>query len=860
MKQFILFFLLMLLPVRVAAQETITGYAIDDVTGDSLGFVTVQYKGQKLNTVCDHRGYFSIPKHVGWKLSFSAVGYKTRTITVEKGTHRLLLALKPDNKMLGEVTVKTKRSRYRRKNNPAVELMRKVIEHKKKTELSLRDYYQYTKYQKLKLALNNITPDMLTDPQFAKHPWLTGQVEKCDLTGKLILPLCLDETVTQTIYRKSPHDEKDIVQGKKSTGINKFIQTGDIVNVGSKDIFTDINIYDDQIRILQHPFTSPIGKGAISFYRYYIEDTLKIDRDSCIHLHFLPNNQQDFGFRGDLYILKDSSYQVKRCEMILPNQTDVNFVESLRMIQEFSPLPTGEWVLTADDLVVELVMFEFAHKGVAIRSTRLTDYSFDPIPDKLFKGKAKTATDPYADMQGDDFWNEHRKVDLTKSEKGMDDFMNGIRGLGFFKYALFALKLVSENFIETSDSSKVDIGPVTSMISSNFIDGLRLRVGAQTTGNLSHHLFLKGFLARGFKSKNTYYKGNVTWSFNHKRYLPDEFPRHQLSFTSAYDVCSPSDKFLEHDKDNVFTSFKWAKVDKMMFYSQQHLAYEREEPWGLRSVISIKTERDDAAASLRFTPLSETKPGSFTSTLYPNWTDEPPSIQVRTTELKAELEYSPNALYSNIKLRRVKINREAPIFKFSHTFGLKGFLGGDYDYNYTEASIFKRFWLSSWGRIDLYTRAGLQWNQVPFILLCQPAANFSYISQKQTFNLINNLEFMNDRFWSVDVNWDMQGKIFNRIPLIRKARLREYIGAKMLWGGLSDKNNPTLPQNADNPILMAFPEGSFIMNPKVPYWEISLGIRGIFRFFQVEYVRRMNYNDHPNVTKNSVRFGFTMMF
>lgn len=835
MKQYLLFFFFMLLPFCGAAQENITGYVIDDVTGDSLGFVTVQYKGQKLNTICDHRGYFSIPKRVGWKLTFSAVGYKTRTITIEKGTHRLLPSLKPDNKMLSEVTVKTKRSRYRRKNNPAVELMRKVIEHKKKTELSLRDHYQYTKYQKITLALNNITPDMITDPKFAKYPWLTEQVEKCDLTGKLIMPLSVNETVTQKIYRKSPRDEKEIIKGEKSIGINDFIQTGNIVNVGTKDIFTDVNIYDDQVRILQHPFTSPIGKGAISFYRYYIEDTLKMDRDSCIHLHFLPNNLQDFGFRGDLYILKDSSYQVKRCEIILPNQTDVNFVESLRMVQEFSPLPSGEWVLTEDDLVVELVMFEFAHKGVAIRTTRLSDYSFDPIPDKLFKGKAKTAKDPYAEMQDEAFWNEHRKVEMTKSEKSMGNFMNGVRGLGFFKYALFALKLVSENFIETSDSSKVDIGPVTSMISTNFIDGLRLRVGAQTTGNLSHHLFLRGYYARGMKSHTNYYDSHVTWSFNRKKYLSEEFPRHQLSFSSSYDVCSPSDKFMEHDKDNMFTALRWTTVDMMMYYNRQRLFYEREELWGLRSQISVTTERNEAAANM-------------------------PYFNFRTSELKAELEYSPNALYSNIKLRRVKINREAPIFKLSHTFGLKGFLGGDYNYNYTEASIFKRIWLSSWGRIDFYTRAGLQWNQVPFILLCQPAANFSYISQKQSFNLINNLEFMNDRFWSVDMNWDMQGKIFNRIPLIRKAHLREYIGAKMLWGGLSDKNNPYLPENAGNTRLMAFPENSRIMNPKIPYWEISLGVRGIFRFFQVEYVRRMNYNDGPNVTKNSVRFGFTMMF
>ena len=192
--------------------------------------------------------------------------------------------------------------------------------------------------------------------------------------------------------------------------------------------------------------------------------------------------------------------------------------------------------------------------------------------------------------------------------------------------------------------------------------------------------------------------------------------------------------------------------------------------------------------------------------------------------------------------------------------GIKDFLGGDYHYNYTEFSLFKRLWLNSWGRIDLMTKVGKQWNQVPFPLLCMPAANLSYFSRKQMFNQIANMEFLNDRFWSVDLNWDMQGKILNRIPLIQKARLREYIGVKMHWGGLSDKNNPFLPENAGSSVLMAFPDDSRIMNPREPYWEISAGVRGILRFFQIEYVRRMNYNPSPYGAKNSVRFGFTMMF
>lgn len=156
-----------------------------------------------------------------------------------------------------------------------------------------------------------------------------------------------------------------------------------------KDVFTDVNIYDDQIRLLQYPFTSPIGKGAIGFYRFYIEDTVKVDRDSCIHLQFLPNNQQDFGFRGDIYILKDSSYQVKRCQLTIPRRSDVNFVENLRVDQEFTQLPNGEWVLSVDDMIVEMKIASFLHKIIVIRNTRLTDYAFDELPKQLFKGKKK---------------------------------------------------------------------------------------------------------------------------------------------------------------------------------------------------------------------------------------------------------------------------------------------------------------------------------------------------------------------------------------------------------------------------------------------------------------------------------------
>ncbi len=833
--------LLMSLCLPTQAQGLLSGYVIDAQTKDSIPMASVVYKAQKEAVISSIEGRYTIQKRVGWALTFSAVGYVPQTIQITDRTPTHLdVRLKPDTKMLQGVTVRAKRQRYSRKNNPAVELMRKVIEHKKQTDLANNDFYQYNKYQKLTMAANEITPEMLQNPKFKNKKWLIDQVENCPYNNKLILPLSVDETVTKQLYRRRPHSEKSIITGQNSTGIGDLFQTGDIITTMLKDVFTDVNIYDDQIRLLQYPFTSPIGKGAIAFYRFYIEDTVKVERDSCIHLQFLPNNQQDFGFRGDLYVLKDSSYQVKRCRLTIPSRSDVNFVENLRVDQEFTQLPNGEWVLSVDDMIVEMKIASFLHKLIVIRNTRLTDYAFDELPKQLFKGKKKEVREADAMMRGDAFWAQYRQVELTKGEDSMGDFIKGLQNIRGFKYIIFGAKALIENFVETSKQSKVDIGPINTMVSSNFVDGLRLRASAQTTANLNKHWFFSGYYAHGMDSHKNYYKGEVTYSFNKKEYLPREFPKRTLTFTSTYDVMSPSDKFMHTDKDNVFTAFKWSTVDAMMFYNRQQLTFEREEDFGFKTTISFKTEENEACGNLRFKPMNGTE------------------CNIRTTELRAALEYCPGATYINTKQRRLKINLDAPVFSVSHTLGLKGVLGGQYSYNYTEAGIYKRFWMNSWGKIDCYLKGGIQWEKVPFLLLCMPEANLSYIIQDNTFNLINNMEFLNDRYVSADISWDFNGKIFNRIPLLKKLKWREYVGVKMLWGELSDKNNPE--KQADSPIVMAFPTGSSIMDPHRPYWELVLGVHNIFKIMHVEYVRRLNYNDLPTAHKHGVRFMVRMTF
>ncbi|WP_455095637.1 DUF5686 family protein [Prevotella koreensis] len=856
-----LMLLMMTFVFMVSNAQNISGRIVDASTGDSIPYASAIYKGHNVMVSSDAGGCFNIARHNGWYLTFSAVGYKPKKIFIKNNlVGFLIIELEPSEaNTLEGVTVRSKRNKYSRKNNPAVELMKRVIEAKKRTDLNNHDFYQFNKYQKITLAFNDIKPSELESDFFQKKKWMLNHVEPSPYTGKLILPISVDETVTKRVYRKSPRSEKDIIIGQSTTGISELIETGDILNSVLKDIFTDVDIYDDQVRLLQHPFTSPIGKNAIGFYRFYIEDTVYVANDLCYHLQFLPNNQQDFGFRGELYIIADSTLHVKRCNLTIPIQSDVNFVDNLQIMQEYTKLPNGEWALSVDDMFVELSLTSFLSKAVVMRTTRLNDYAFDEIPKKLFKGKGKERREADAMMRNKDFWAQYRAVDLTKSEGSMDDFVRGLENMKGFKYIIFGAKALIENFVETGNKehpSKVDIGPINTMITRNFVDGMRTRASAQTTANTSKHWFLSGYYAHGWQSKKNYYKGELTYSFNKKEYLPREYPRRTLSFSSTYDVCTPSDKFIKTDKDNVFTAFKWGNMDKMMFYNRQQLAFEYEIEGGLKLDASLKAEENEATANLFFTPMNLEKQMPD-----PNVTEFFHGHgKLRTTELSFGVRFAPGETFINTKQRRVPINLDAPIFTLSHTIGIKGFLGGDYTYHFSEATLFKRFWLNSWGKMDIRLKGGIQWSKVPFPLLIVPAANLSYIVQKETFNLINNMEFLNDRYASLSMSWDMNGKIFNRIPLIHKLKWREYVGVKCLWGYLSEKNNPLLEQNAGDPNLMYFPEGVSVMDMNRPYVELVAGIHNIFKILHVEYVRRLTYLDLPTAHKHGIRFMLQMTF
>lgn len=862
MKRFYITFILLavawLMPASLSAQ--IRGVITDSLTNEPLMYITVQYEGKGVGGISNAQGEYEVETRSGWnELTFSAIGYVTKKVKFAPGTKVLNVKMTADDIMLSEVVVKPKKEKYSRKNNPAVEFMKKVIANKKELKLEENDYYQYQKYEKMKMSINDVTPEKMEKGIYKKFSFFKDQVEVSPKTNKMILPISIKETGSRTIYRKNPKSKKTIIEGMNSTGIEEFFSTGDMLGTILNDVFSDINIYDDDIRLLQRRFVSPIGRGAISFYKFYLMDTLMVDKRECVHLTFVPQNSQDFGFTGHLYVVKDSTYAVKKCTMNLPKNTGVNFVENLDIMQKFEQLPDSNWVLTDDDMTVELAFVKGIQGLEVQRTTKYTDYNFDEIEARLFRLKGNVIKESNMLAKSDEYWAKVRQVPLTKKESTMDLFMNRIEQIPGFKYVIFGAKALIENFVETGykeHPSKFDFGPINTIITSNYVNGTRFRLSGLTTGNLHPHWSFSGYGAYGTKDRKWFYSAQAAYSFNKREYVLWEFPKHYLAFKYTYDVMSPMDKYLATDKDNVFVGWKWTTVDQMSYIRDATLTYELETPVGFSMQAMARLRNDEPAGGvLQYWKNDGKTPGVWdeTNTLIKD---------ITTTELGISLRYAPGETFVNTKQRRVPVSLDAPQFTLSHTLGVKGVLGGEYNFNLTEASIRKRFWFGSWGKLDVTLRAGAQWNKVPFPLLNLPMANLSYITQhNESFNLINNMEFLNDRYGSLALTYDMNGKLFNRIPLIKKLKWREIFRIRGLYGTLTDKNNPYKSHDSD---LFLFPmrDGqptSFVMG-KTPYVEASVGIYNIFKLLHIEYVRRLTYTDIPGVKKDGIRFMILMIF
>ena len=843
--------------ISVLYAQSITsasGIVRDSVSGEPLSYVSVMFENSTIGAMTDDDGAFSLQNDKGLtRLVVSSLGYDNKVVNLKAGqkNNALNVLLRPTSFEIAEVVVKPKREKYSRKDNPAVELIKKVIEHKNDNRIEAKDEYQSEVYEKLSMSLDDFNPNLEKNKFLKKFKFIKNYLDTSEFNGKPILTISVRETISDQYYRKHPKAEKTITKAKRQQGIDKTLDDGGAITANLEEIFKGVNIFDNNINILLNRFVSPLSSTlAVSYYKYYIMDTVDVAGDKCVDLAFVPVNSQSYGFTGRLYITLDGNYAVKKFLLNTPANINLNWVDKLRIEQEFKRMPDSTWVLANENTYVNFYIVKGAQQLYAHQLRNFDKYQFDvQNADSIFGLLGPIHELPEATAQTDTFWIHNRHVPLKEKESALDDLLAQLRKVPAFNVIIKTAEILITGYIPTTadkDKSKFDFGPMNTTFSANHLEGFRMRVGGMTTANLNPHWFGSGYLAYGVNDRKLKYNAKLTYSVNKKKYHEGESPVNNISAIQEYDVYTPGQDFLFTSKDNMFVAWKVGEPVTMMQYIRKTmLQYQKEWLNGLTLTTWARNENNEAAGTLRYDRYN----ADGTLTNLKSFTN---------TELGAQLRFAPGErAYNGRKGKNSLFNlsKDAPVFKLSHQMGLKNVLGGDFNYNHTEISAEKRIWLSSFGHIDALVTAGKVWDKVPFPLLIMPNTNQSITIQPQAFNMMRALEFVSDQYVSFYFTYYMKGWILNRIPGVKWLRLREVISFSGFYGGLTDKNNPALDPTG----LYRFPEGTSPMG-RTPYLEASVGLENIFKILRIDYYRRLTYLDQPNIKKGGVRIALRFSF
>lgn len=830
-----------------------SGIVKDSITGEPLPFVSVYFDGSTIGAMTDDNGTFTLQNNQGYtKLAAASLGYDTKFIDLKPGkkNDNLELLLKPTAFEISEVVVKPKREKYTRKDNPAVELIKKVIAHKNDNRIEAKPEYQTEVYEKLSLSLDNFNPNLDKNKFLKKFKFIKNYLDTSEFNGKPILTVSVRENLSDFYYRKSPKAEKTIVRAKRMQGIDKTLDDGGGITSNLEEIFKSINIFDNNIPILLNRFVSPLSSTlATTYYHYYIMDTLDVGGDKCVDLAFVPANSESYGFTGRLYITLDGNYAVKKVLLNTPANINLNWVDKLRIEQEFKQMPDSTWVLDQENTFVNFYVVKGTQQLYAHQLRNYDNYNFNvQNADSVFGLLGALHVLPEATAQPDTFWTHNRPIPLKEKEDALKDLLGQLRKVPAFNAIIKTAEILITGYIPTANDKKVtkfDFGPMNTTFSANHLEGFRMRVGGMTTANLNPYWFASGYLAYGTNDRKIKYNLKLTHSFTKKEYHEGENPVNNLSFIQEYDVYTPGQDFLFTSKDNIFVAWKVGEpVTKMQYIRKSVLQYEKEWLNGLTWKSWIMNQNNEAAGTLQYIKRDES------GNLYH-------IKDFTTSEIGTQLRFAPGERAYNGRSGKESVfnlSKDAPVFKLSHQLGIKGVLGGDYNYNHTEISAEKRIWLSSFGHIDAQIKAGKVWDKVPFPLLILPNTNQSITIQPEAFHMMNALEFVTDQYVSFNATYYLKGWILNRIPGIKWLRLREVLSFNMIYGGLTDKNNPTL-----TPGLFLLPDGTQPLG-STPYMECSVGLENIFKILRIDYYRRLTYLDHPDIKKGGIRIALRFTF
>ena len=815
------------------AQEltTVKGRVFDAVSKQPLGFVDVTFKGTYVGASTDLDGQYLIKtKNPSDTLMATFVGYKTVfKVVSQEDKQKIDFYLEEEGVVGDEVTIVAKKQRYRKKNNPAVELIRKVIENKDRNKLENLPHYSYDKHEKIEIDLNNITEEFKSRKQFRNFKFLWNYLDTSNVNGRVFLPLFLREVLSSTYYKSDPKKEKEVRHAIKQTKFDDAIDDHTIT--GAIDLLYDeIDIYENNINILDNDFLSPLAPWGIQYYRYYITDTVVVNNKSAIHMSFIPRNKTFIGFTGDLYISNDDRYTVLKAVLGVTKDVALNFVRDIKVIQEFEE-DQDVYRLLRDELTLDIALAEGGIGAYAKRTNTFDQFSFEEPDKEKFSGLGSIIEAKDAYEKDDSFWQDNRISKLSAKEEGIYKMIDTLVTVPTYKRVVLATKIVATGYIP---AGHFDIGDLGAFVSNNDVEGWRFRFGGETSHSHSAKYKLEGYAAYGLRDKQFKWQSAATISLNDDW---RENPKNFITASYTHDVIFPGLQLEFIEADNFLTSFRRGEANQILFMDKYTVEYFNDTDFGFYKLKAENVNRNAYEfGTLRFEAFED---GQLVT-----------QPDINTTEFSISAEYSPNATFLQGRTKRVPIIDNVPRLQISYTGAVKGILGGDFNYHKLAVILKKRIPLSIVGRSLTEIEFGgvIGDDNLPFILLNIPRANQSFSFQPNSFNTMNFLEFASDRYIRFSWQHFFDGYLINRLPLIRKLNLKEIITAKIVWGGLSDQLNPNL-----NPGLIQFNNNengqpfTYALQGDTPFIEYGFGIYNIFRFLRFDLVKRATYLDNPNV-------------
>ena len=834
---FFLNFFLFCSSILFAQTTIISGTVTDAGNRKPLPFVGVAFEGTTTGTTTNDQGRFTLSTNKPYTLvKVSFLGYKDAHLTIVAGKEQVLnVKLFPESKQLTEVVVKSgKKPKYRNKDNPAVELIRKVIENKDKNRPESYNFVEYKEYDKVQFSVVNVSEKLSDKKFFRKYKFVLDNKDSTTVPGKSLLPIYLDEKLSQYYYRKSPEKEKTTTLGEKNVNFGGSI---DSEGLGQyfKHLYGKVDIYSNNIFLLTANFLSPIANSAPTFYKFFITDTITENNIKLVGLSFTPRNTTDVLFEGQMYVTLDGNYAVQKVELFINKNININFVKSMRVTEDFEQNPDGRYHLSKSNTMADFGVTKNKKGGLfGIRTITYKNYKVNtPHPDTTYENTEQVVSDE-AKHRSDQFWAQNRLDTLTKAELKTYKNIDSLRNMPSFRRTLDIATLILAGY---KGFGPFEVGPANAFYSFNPIEGFKLRLGGRTTPELSKRYYFETYGAYGFKDERFKYFFSATYSINDKSIY--RFPQNYIRASVQRDTKIPGASLQFVQEDNFFLSFKRGINDKYLYNDFYRLDYVHEYENHFSYNFGFKNWKQEPAGSLYFINDVNGLPNVNKS--------------LTTTEVTGGIRFAPHEQFYQGKIYRVPIPSKYPVLSLDYTIGIKNVFGGQYNYQNLHARIDKRVYLSQLGYADVTIEGANLFGQVPYPLLNIFRANQTYAYDLYSYNLMNFLEFVSDHYASLNIDQHFNGFFFNKIPLFKKLKWREVASLKVIYGGVRSENDPSLhPSLYQFPVTASGQPITYALGT-APYTEGSVGIENIFKFVRVDLVRRFNYLDHPEVSKWGIR-------